>query len=142
MKHIKNKQQFFLEEFYIRTIKRYLINKYKYTYISELPLLKKIILNFGSNTTQLKQISSSVLALRIICGQKAKITRAKKANIILKIRKGNPSGCILTLQKSIMFCYLEKNIFSIFYKSNLLNTIESNKWQLLEVVSYKNNVFP
>ena len=47
----------FLENFYFKTLKYDLINKFIYKNTTKLPKLKKIILNFGSKTADIKQLS-------------------------------------------------------------------------------------
>lgn len=89
----------FIENFYLQTIKYDLINKFSYKNPTKLPKLTKIVLNFGSKTADLKQLSAGLLALELITSQKGKLTKTKKANILLTIRKGNPTGCKVSLVK-------------------------------------------
>jgi len=104
----------FLINFYLKTLKYDLTNKFCYKNTKELPKIKKIILNFGCNTTELKSLSSSLLALKLITNQKGNLTITKHSNIFLKIRKGNPIGCKITLRKTRMFNFLTKIIIQIF----------------------------
>lgn len=104
----------FLINFYLKTLKYDLANKFFYKNTKELPKIKKIILNFGCNTTELKSLSSSLLALKLITHQKGNLTITKHSNIFLKIRKGNPIGCKVTLRKTRMFNFLTKIIIQIF----------------------------
>jgi ribosomal protein L5 len=60
----------FLEHFYLKTLKYDLSNRFLYKNTKELPKLKKIILNFGCKTSDLKQLSASLLALELITNQK------------------------------------------------------------------------
>jgi large subunit ribosomal protein L5 len=88
--------------FYLKTLKYELCNKFAYKNINEVPKLKKIILNFGCKTADLKHLSASLLALELITSQKGRITTTKSPNLLLKIKKGNPSGCKVTLKKTQM----------------------------------------
>jgi large subunit ribosomal protein L5 len=97
-----------LEKFYIKTIKYELINKFVYINTANLPELRKITLNFGCKTADIKQLSSGLLAFELILCQKGKLTTTKQSNILFKIRKGNPTGCKVTLSKHKLF-----NFFSI-----------------------------
>lgn len=106
----------FLEKFYIKTLKYDLINKFIYKNINQLPKLQKIILNFGSKKSDIKQLASSLLAFELIANQKGILTTTKKSNILLKIRKGNPTGCKLTLQKYNLFNFFGKTVIEIFPK--------------------------
>lgn len=105
-----------LEKFYSKTIKYELINKFKYNKTKNLPQLKKIILNFGCKTADIKQLASCLLALELITNQKGTFTTTKHANILFKIRKGNPTGCKITLQKFKLFNFLYKILSEVFPK--------------------------
>ena len=75
-----------LENYYKKVIKYDLINKFVYTHLSEIPQLKKIVLNFGCENFELKNIASALLSLELITSKRGSLTRAKRANILLKIR--------------------------------------------------------
>lgn len=106
----------FLNYFQSKTLKHDLLNKFYYKNINDLPKLEKVILNFGCKTNDMKQLSTAALALELITNQKGTLTRSKKSNILLKIRKGNPVGCKVTLQKQLMLKFLEKTLLEIFPK--------------------------
>jgi large subunit ribosomal protein L5 len=106
----------FLNYFQSKTLKHDLLNKFHYKNINDLPKLEKVILNFGCKTNDMKQLSTAALALELITNQKGILTRSKKSNILLKIRKGNPVGCKVTLQKQLMLKFLEKTLLEIFPK--------------------------
>ena len=103
----------FLENFYFRNLKYELINKFLYNSTNKLPKLKKIILNFGCRTNDIKSLSSSLLALELISNQNSSITTTKRSNILLKIRKGNPTGCKVTLRKNKMSNCFSKILIEI-----------------------------
>jgi len=111
----------FLNTFYFKTLKYDLINKFIYNNTTKLPKITKIILNFGSKTADIKQLSSSLLALELITNQKGVLTTTKKSNILLKIRKGNPTGCKLTLQKYNLFNIFGRTIIEVFPKLKNFN---------------------
>ena len=127
----------FLEHFYFKTLKYDLINNFMYKNTTKLPEFKKIILNFGSKTADLKQLSSSLLALELITNQKGMLTTAKKSNILLKIRKGNPTGCKLTLQKYNLFNIFGKIIVEIFPKLKNFNGFTLNRKIKKNAFSYE-----
>lgn len=104
----------YLEFFFFKTIKYELVNKFKYNNIKDIPKLKKIVLNFGCKTAEVKQLASSLLAIELITNQNGTFTRTKNSNILFKIRKGNPTGCKVTLQKFQAFNFLEKFLVEIF----------------------------
>lgn len=113
----------FLSYFYKKTIKHDLINKFKYNKTIHIPKIKKITLDFNSKNTKLKNLSSSLLAIEIIALKKGSFTLAKKANIVIKIRKGNPVGCKVILRKNRMFNFLENNILDIIPKLKYSNSL-------------------
>lgn len=122
----------FLRNFYIRTSKYDLINKFSYKNTKKLPEIKKIILNFGCKNNDIKSIASNLLALELITTQRSNITLTKHSNILLKIRKGNPTGCKVTLRKKRLFRILSKFLTETFPKLknfegfNLSKTMKKN----------------
>ena len=122
----------FLEYYYINIIKYDLINRYNYKNIKDIPKLKKIILNFGCKTSELKKLSTSLLFLQLITTKKGKLTVSKQSNIVLKIRKGNPVGCKVLLVKTAMYKFLFKLLIEVLPR--IKNKI------LLKKTSYKNTL--
>jgi large subunit ribosomal protein L5 len=114
-----------LEKFYTKTIKYELLNKFAYTNTANLPELKKITLNFGCKTADIKQLSSGLLAFELIANQKGKLTTTKQPNILFKIRKGNPTGCKVTLFKHKLFNFFSTMLIEILPK--LKNFTNFNK---------------
>ena len=112
----------FLEYYYNNIIKYDLINRYNYKNIKEIPKLKKIVLNFGCKTSELKKLSTSLLFLQLITTKKGKLTISKQSNIVLKIRKGNPVGCKVILVKTSMYKFLYKLLLEVLprLKSRIL----------------------
>jgi large subunit ribosomal protein L5 len=106
----------FFEYYYKNIIKYDLINKFHYKNIKHLPLLKKIVLNFGCKGSELKNLAAILLSLELITTQRGMITTSKNSNILLKIRKGNPVGCKLILKKTTMYNFFSKLIREIFSK--------------------------
>lgn len=100
-----------------------LINKFNYKTIKNIPIIDKMILNFGFKNIDSKSLYTSFLALELITGKKGVFTQAKTSNILLKIRKGNPVGCKVVLKKRLMYLFLNKLIIEIFPKMKPLNKI-------------------
>ena len=113
--------------FYTKTLKYELCNKFTYKNIDQIPKIKKIILNFGCKTTEIKQLTASLLALELIANQKGVITTTKSPNILLKIKKGNPSGCKITLRKTQMLHFLIKLVINIFPRIKNFSGFEVSK---------------
>ena len=108
MKFLKN---------YSKSIVKYdLINKFTYKKISNIPKLEKIILNFTFKKYEFKSLLSSLVALELLTFQRPTVTKSKVSNISLKVRKGNPIGCKLTLRKNNMFNFFFK-LLNEFFKT-------------------------
>jgi large subunit ribosomal protein L5 len=117
----------FVKYFYTNILKYDLINKFNYNKTKKLPKLKKIILNFGCKNTKLKNLAASFLALELICYKKGSLTKTKKPNLFLKLRKGNPVGCKVVLKNQQMFDFLIIILNEIFSKEkNLVNINNKN----------------
>jgi len=134
----------FIEYLKFKTLKYDLTNKFFYKNTKEIPKVKKIILNFSCKTDDIKQLSASMLFLEIITSKKGKLTISKKSNIILKIKKGNPTGCKIILQKKQLFNFLEKIFIFIFPNLKSFSGIKLNKnfnskaltFKLLNIFNY------
>jgi large subunit ribosomal protein L5 len=127
----------FLEKYYNNTLKHELINKFIYNDNKKIPKLKKIILNFGCKTADMKQLSSSLLAFELIVSQKGKLTRTKHSNILFKIRKGNPTGCTVILSKFNVFHFFSKMNVEIFPKLKTFSIFNNSKKLKVNTFSYK-----
>jgi large subunit ribosomal protein L5 len=97
-----------LEYYYKKIVRRDLINKFIYTHLEEIPQLKKIILNFGCKNSDVKSVASALLSLELITTKKGSLVKSKRANVLLKIRKGNPVGCVVVLKNNEMYDFLFK----------------------------------
>ncbi len=86
------------------------MKKLNYTNALEVPRLEKIVVNMGvgKGAEDIKIVEAAQAELSMITGQKAVITRAKKAISNFKIREGSPVGCRVTLRKRIMYEFLER----------------------------------
>lgn len=123
----------FLEHYYNSIVKYNLIYKFNYKNLKNVPKLKKIILNFGCKTSDLKILASSLLALQLITGKKGDLTLSSQSNIVLKIRKGNPVGCKIVLTKKMMYKFFTKLINEILPK--LKNKLLVNKHQTFNTLT-------
>jgi len=107
---------FFLELYYHTVIQYDLINLFLYKTLQQVPKLKNITLNFGYQKTNLKYLISGLLALEHLSLRKSKLTKSKRLNIFLKIKKGNPVGCKIRITKNIMYLLYFKLRLLIFEK--------------------------
>ena len=126
----------FLNYFYKRTLKFDLINKFYYTDLKKLPRLKKVILNFSCKTTELKSLATNLLALELITNQNGILTVSKRPNLLLKIRKGNPAGCKLSLKKASMLNFFSKSLNEVFSRIKSFDGIIVNQKVERTVISF------
>ena len=114
----------YLEDFYNKNLNYDLINKFFYINIKKLPRLKKIVLNFGCKTTNIKTLAANLLALELINSKKGSLRTAKQPNLVLKIKKGNPTGCILTLNNNSKINFIAKILIETLTKIKQLNGLK------------------
>ena len=103
-----------LEYYYEHIIKQDLTNKFQYSNLKNIPKLKKIILNFGCQNHEIKNIVQSILSLELITNKQSKLSKTKNSNVFLKIKKGAPIGCYVILKKTKMYKFLFKLLVKIF----------------------------
>jgi large subunit ribosomal protein L5 len=111
-----------LEYFFYKNLKYSFINKFNYTSLKNLPKIKKVTLIFKTKVPNLKILATSFLALEFITKKQKKglFIVARKQNLVLKIKKGNPIGCKIFLSKKKMFKFIEQLIFNVLllFKNN------------------------
>jgi len=95
---------------YLDTVRPDLMKKFGYTNKLQAPRIEKIVLNIGAGegAADQKKIQSAQNDLTAIAGQKAVITRAKKAISAFKITAGRPVGVKVTLRKDQMYEFLDR----------------------------------
>jgi len=101
-----------LKEKYINELVPSLKEEFKYSNVSEVPSLSKIVINMGcgDSTTNSKLLDAAMADLEIISGQKPVSTKAKKAIAGFKVREDQPIGCKVTLRGPQMYNFLDKLI--------------------------------
>lgn len=84
--------------------------KFGYKSVMEVPRITKITLNMGvsEGVADKKIVDNAAGDMTKIAGQKAVITKAKKAIAGFKIRQGYPIGCMVTLRGERMFEFLDR----------------------------------
>ena len=97
---------------YRETIRPKLLKDLGLKNIHQVPKVKKVTLNrgLGEAATNSKALEASLKEMATISGQKALVTRAKKAIATFKIRQGMPIGCAVTLRGDRMYAFLERFI--------------------------------
>lgn len=97
---------------YLDVVRPQLMEKFGYKNRLQVPRIEKIVLNIGAGegAADQKKIQSAQNDLTAIAGQKAVITRAKKAISAFKITAGRPVGVKVTLRKDRMYEFLDRLI--------------------------------
>jgi large subunit ribosomal protein L5 len=95
---------------YNDSIKADLMKKFGYTSVMQVPKINKIVLNIGAGegAADGKKIQQAQNDLTAIAGQKAIVTKAKKAIAAFKITAGRPIGVKVTLRKDKMYEFLDR----------------------------------
>ena len=108
-------------------IKYDLLNKFKYCVLKNIPKIVKMSLSFSRKYFELKEIIKFLLILELIVYKKSNIIKSKDFNLIIKLKKGTPIGCKITLFKKLFYYFLNKLIFEIFPKtSNYFLNLKNN----------------
>ena len=118
---------FFFKYYKQAIVKHDLINTFFYANPTKVPSFKKLVLNFGSQKSNFRQLISSLLALELISSKKSNLTKSNHVNILLKIKKGNPVGCKIILKKELMYSFYLRLITSIFPKIKKLQKNQQQK---------------
>src|SRR3989338_798409 len=97
-------------EHYHKQIVPQMMKKFGYKNALEAPKVRKIVVNMGvgKGAEDIKIVETAQNELTQITGQRAVITRAKKAISNFKIRENSPVGCRVTLRRRIMYEFLER----------------------------------
>nr|NP_043192.1 ribosomal protein L5 [Cyanophora paradoxa]P14807.2 RecName: Full=Large ribosomal subunit protein uL5c; AltName: Full=50S ribosomal protein L5, cyanelle [Cyanophora paradoxa]AAA63625.1 ribosomal protein l5 [Cyanophora paradoxa]AAA81223.1 ribosomal protein L5 [Cyanophora paradoxa] len=101
-----------LKTVYEQEVIKQLMTRFQYKNIHEVPKLKKITVNrgLGEAAQNAKILEASVKEITEITGQKAIVTRAKKAIAGFKLRQDMPIGVMVTLRGDYMYAFLDRLI--------------------------------
>ena len=103
-----------LEKFYKEELFQRLKEQFAYENSMRVPKITKITLNMGVGDAVAKKdknlIPNARGDLEMIAGQKAVITKAKRAIAAFKIREGFEIGCMVTLRRDRMYEFLDRLI--------------------------------
>jgi large subunit ribosomal protein L5 len=101
-----------LQLYYQQTVRGRLQKEFGLSNPHEVPRLEKVVLNVGMGDAgkNPKQLEAAVEELGMITGQKAVVTRAKKAIANFSLRAGMPVGCTVTLRGARMYEFLDRFI--------------------------------
>jgi len=101
-----------LQAYYVSTIRPRLAKQFGLSNPHQIPQLVKIVLNvgLGDASKNPKQLEAVVEEVGLISGQRAVITRAKKAIANFGLRAGVPVGVRVTLRGPRMYEFLDRFI--------------------------------
>jgi large subunit ribosomal protein L5 len=101
-----------LHTYYRETVRARLAKEFGLANPHQVPRLEKIVLNVGMGDANKnpKQLEAAVEELSAVSGQKAVVTRAKKAIANFGLRAGMPVGAFVTLRGARMYEFLDRFI--------------------------------
>jgi large subunit ribosomal protein L5 len=79
------------------------------------PKLDKISINLSNKEalTNSNRLFIPLMLLKLITGQKPKITKARRSIAQFKLREGKAIGCKVTLRNEAMYLFLDKLLYTI-----------------------------
>ena len=95
---------------YDEVVRKTLTEQFAYQNPMQVPALDKIVINMGigEGVNDRKKVESAAADLALIAGQKAVITKSRKAISNFKLRENQPIGCKVTLRKSRMYEFVDR----------------------------------
>ncbi len=101
-----------LQAFYDGTVRAKIAKEFGLTNPNQVPRLETIVLNVGMGDASKnpKSLEAVIEELGAITGQKATVTRAKKAIANFGLRAGMPVGAFVTLRGARMYEFLDRFI--------------------------------
>jgi large subunit ribosomal protein L5 len=104
VKHYKKNQ--LSRDLLLKTKRQNVMNSPRLDKISVSLMVKEALLNSNKLLTPL-------MLLKLITGQKPKVTVAKKSVAQFKLRQGKAIGCKVTLRNEMMYSFLDRIIYNI-----------------------------
>ncbi|HSV24883.1 MAG TPA: 50S ribosomal protein L5 [Xanthobacteraceae bacterium] len=91
-------------------VRKKLTEQFGYKNAMQVPALDKVVINMGIGeaVADRKKVESAANDLALISGQKAVITKSRKAISTYKLRENQPIGCKVTLRKARMFEFIDR----------------------------------
>jgi large subunit ribosomal protein L5 len=89
-----------------------LTEKFGYKNAMQVPVIDKVVINMGIGeaVADRKKVEAAAADLALISGQKAIITKSRKAISTYKLRENQPIGCKVTLRKTRMYEFIDRLI--------------------------------
>jgi large subunit ribosomal protein L5 len=93
-------------------VRKKLTEQFGYKNVMQVPAIDKVVVNMGIGeaVADRKKVESAASDLALISGQKAVITKSRKAISTYKLRENQPIGCKVTLRKARMFEFIDRLI--------------------------------
>jgi large subunit ribosomal protein L5 len=99
-----------IKEKYLKEVVPFMMEKFKYKSVMEVPRLVKITVNkgIGAAVSDKKLIDTGIEEITAITGQRAVATLAKKSIANFKLREKMPIGVMVTLRSNIMYEFFDR----------------------------------
>lgn len=119
-----------LKKRYFDVVRPEMVKQFGYKNPMQAPRIQKIVLNIGAGegAADTKKIQAAQNDLTAIAGQKAVITRAKKAISAFKITAGRPVGVKVTLRKDRMYEFLDRLVTTALPRVRDFRGVKSNSF--------------
>jgi len=117
-------------------IKYELLSRFNYNSSFATPEIKKIVLNLGIKKVNFKSLLLVTALLEIISCHKSLLADSKTSNISLKIRKGYPVGCFITLRNNDKDDFLKNVNINIFSKLKQFKSIKMSKRKIINSFNF------
>jgi large subunit ribosomal protein L5 len=101
-----------LRKYYSEVVCPRLREEFGYKNKMQLPAITKVVLNMGvgEGVNDRKKVENAAADLSLIAGQKAVVTRSRKAIATYKLRENQPIGARVTLRKAQMYEFIDRLI--------------------------------
>lgn len=119
-----------LKVIYLKKVVPGLFTTFNYKNVNSIPKLKKIVINrgFDESCDNNKILEMLLNEMNTISGQKAVISKAKKAISSFKVKESMPVGMFLTLRGDKMYSFLDRLINLSLPRIRDFQGINSNKF--------------
>ena len=99
-----------LRTYFDDVVRKGLAEQFGYQNAMQVPRIDKVVLNMGigEGVADRKKVESAAADLTLIAGQKAVITKSRKAIANFKLRENQPVGCKVTLRKKRMYEFIDR----------------------------------
>jgi large subunit ribosomal protein L5 len=99
-----------LRKHYDEVVRKKMTDQFGYKNPMQVPALDKVVINMGigEGVNDRKKVESAAADLGLIAGQRAVITKSRKAISNFKLRENQPIGCKVTLRKARMYEFVDR----------------------------------